>query len=303
MKVLVLGAHGMLGSMVCDVLEAEGDLELTSTARGPFQGAGGSRRGLVRLDAETASAGDLEAAMAGCDWAINCIGIIKPYIHDDQAAEVERAIRVNALFPHALAKAASSTGCRVIQIATDCVYSGQKGAYIETEPHDALDVYGKTKSLGECRGPGVHHIRCSIIGPEQKDRRSLLEWFLGHPKGATLSGYTNHLWNGLTTLHFARICLGIMRSGVALPPLAHVLPSNTLSKGELLLAIGRSFGRGDLQIELKAVTEPVNRSLGTLNPALNWGLWASAGYPEPPSLGTMIDELAHHVAAFKGSNP
>ena len=66
-------------------------------------------------------------------------------------------------------------GARVLQIATDCVYSGAQGAYVETDLHDALDVYGKTKSLGECQEPNVYHLRCSIIGPEPKDFKFLIE--------------------------------------------------------------------------------------------------------------------------------
>ena len=95
----------------------------------------------------------------------HAIGVIKPYIRDDDAAAVERALRVNGLFPHILARAAERSGCRVLQIATDCVYAGTIGNYREAAPHDALDVYGKTKSLGEVNSAAVHHLRCSIIGP------------------------------------------------------------------------------------------------------------------------------------------
>ena len=129
MNVTVLGASGMLGSMVVDVLAREPGLAVTATVRderlipGVRKGAGPVA--WKRLDAESGTVDDLRALLGGADWVVNAIGVIKPLIHDDRAGEVERAIRVNALFPHLLAQAIASTSCRVLQIATDCVYSGQ----------------------------------------------------------------------------------------------------------------------------------------------------------------------------------
>src|SRR5262249_51893972 len=158
----------------------------------------------------------------------------KPYIRDDNAAEVERAVDVNASFPHRLARAAEQTGTRVIQIATDCVYSGTRGQYIEANEHDARDVDGKTKSLGEVNSPAVHHLRCSIIGPELKGHASLLDWFTRQPRGASVRGFLNHRWNGVTTLQYGRICRGIIRQQMALPRLIHVVPADVVSKADLL---------------------------------------------------------------------
>jgi dTDP-4-dehydrorhamnose reductase len=97
------------------------------------------------LDASECDIQAIQKVINGAEWVINCIGVIKPYIHDDNAAEIERALRVNAVFPHLLAHAASECDARVLQIATDCVYSGEKGNYGELDKHDVLDVYGKTK--------------------------------------------------------------------------------------------------------------------------------------------------------------
>ena len=101
----------------------------------------------------------------------------------------------------------------MIQIATDCVYSGKTGGYNEDSLHDALDAYGKTKSLGEVRSSTFLNIRSSIIGPEINHKVLLLEWFLKQPKGAVLNGFSNHLWNGVTTLQFAELCLTIIKKG------------------------------------------------------------------------------------------
>ena len=213
MKVVVLGASGMLGWVVLRELAADESLDVFASVRDE-SGAALARRvapGVAcrALDAEDVTVEALSDALDAASWAINAIGVIKPYIKEDEAASVERALRVNALFPHRLARAAERTGCRVLQIATDCVYSGARGDYRESDAHDALDVYGKTKSLGEVHSPMVHHLRCSIIGPELQHHMSLLDWFLGQPEGASLQGFVNHRWNGVTTLHFARLCRAI----------------------------------------------------------------------------------------------
>lgn len=293
MRVAILGASGMLGSMMLDMLGETGEFDLVGTLResSTDELLHGAR--LKYLDASSPSKEELARVLDGCAWAINCIGVIKHHIQDRQRETTERAIRVNALFPHLLAEAAGVAGCQVLQIATDCVYSGAKGAYLESDPHDAWDAYGKSKSLGEVAAPWMHHLRCSIIGPEiGRDRRSLLEWFLSHSAGKEVMGYTNHLWNGVTTLHFARVCQGILRENMALPHLTHFIPADVLPKGELLECIRTAFDRQDIQVNPKPAAQAVDRSLATADPALNRRLWSAAGYSEPPTLSWMIEELA-----------
>jgi dTDP-4-dehydrorhamnose reductase len=294
MKVVVLGASGMLGSTVARVLGAVPELELSVTCRAPVDLRHSDLHELEArtLDVCTCSGNELVEVLKGADWAINCIGLIKPYIHDGNPAESEAALRINALFPHLLTAVAERTGCRILQIATDCVYSGQKGAYTETDPHDAWDVYGKTKSLGEVASPWMHHLRCSIIGPEFKSRLSLLEWFLGQGRGATVKGYTNHRWNGITTLHFARLCQGVITGATIPPGLCHVLPAEALSKAQLLGLMAEAFGRRDINIQPLPAAESIDRTLDTTRPDLNLALWGAAGYASPPGLGQMLEELA-----------
>jgi len=301
MKVLILGASGMLGTMVLEVLGQDDQLEIAATWQSLTEAQVPAGVRCHRLDAATATIQDLTAILEGADWAVNCIGVIKHHIHDGQSEEVQQAIRVNGLFPHLLARSAAATNCRILQIATDCVYSGAKGKYLESDSHDPLDVYGKTKSLGEVRSPGFHNLRCSIIGPERKDKRSLLEWFLSHAKGARVIGYLNHYWNGVTTLQFAKICRGIIHSSAAIPGLAHVVPGDILSKGALLQAIAASYGRQDLEIDIRPVPQAIDRSLATADPRLNLALWQAAGYPEPPDLAAMVEELAQFSQSLKAN--
>jgi len=250
------------------------------------------------MDADQASVSTLLELLDGAQWVINCIGITKPYIREDRPAETERAIRINALFPHHLADAARIGGFQVLQIATDCVFSGMRRNYVEHDQHDALDIYGKTKSLGEVRSEGMHHLRVSIVGPEPLRHAFLLDWFLNQAIGNSVKGFTNHEWNGVTTLHFARICHGVIRRGLTCGHLHHVVPSDVVSKAELLRCFARSYGRPDMTIFRTEAETAVNRTLAASNPTFNRQLWEAAGYPQPPTVAQMIDELSEFDGRF-----
>jgi len=295
-RIVILGGSGMLGSMVVDWFRRDRSLSVVATARSQevmrsFQHMSEEVEWRL-LNADQASVPNLLELLGEAQWVINCIGITKPYIREDRPAETERAIQINALFPHRLAEAASVAGFQVLQIATDCVYSGTKGNYVERDQHDALDVYGKTKSLGEVRSEGIHHLRVSIIGPEPLRHVFLLDWFLAQSAGQSVKGFTNHEWNGITTLHFARLCHGIIRRRLVCGYLQHVLPSGVVSKAELLRCFARSYHRSDITILPKEAEIAVNRTLATSSPSFNGQLWDAAGYRQPPTVAQMIDELA-----------
>jgi dTDP-4-dehydrorhamnose reductase len=283
MRVVVLGASGMLGSMLVRVLAAERDLDVVASTRASF-------------DAETSDDRALDALLDGAAWAINAIGVIKSYIHDTNAAEVERAIAVNARFPHRLARAAERHGASVLQIATDCVYAGTRGAYVETDAHDALDVYGKTKSLGEVPAPNVHRLRTSIIGPEPAHFVSLLEWFRRQPKGATVNGFVNHHWNGVTTLQFARVALALVRGRATMAGMQHLIPADTITKHDLLMVFRDVFDRRDLTIRRMNAADAIDRTLSTIDPVTSGALWNAAGYAAPPTIADMVRELGAWLA-------
>lgn len=294
-KIIVLGGTGMLGSMVTDLLSRESGLKIFSSSRGAAAILLRDKIPGVEWTDFDAMSPDIDKALAAlplADWVINAIGITKPLVRDDNAFEVERAICVNSLFPHRLAAWAEKRNARIIQIATDCVWSGQKGAYSEVDAHDALDVYGKTKSLGEVHSPAVSHLRCSIIGPEPKENKFLIEWFRRQPKNAAVRGFLDHRWNGVTTLQFARLCLGMIRENLKLPRLIHVVPDGTISKADLLACFAEAYGRTDLRIDRVESGKVVDRTLGTVNSEANTKLWTSAGYTAAPSVPSQILELS-----------
>lgn len=288
-KVIILGCTGMLGSMLLRMFAGKNNLDVKATYRNVNALASLKRRypsiDYSQLDVEKASLRRIVVALEGAEWVVNAIGLIKPYIHDDNPDEINRAIRVNALFPHTLSKAVQETGSHVLQIATDCVYSGQKGQYRENDPHDCQDVYGKTKSLGEVFESHYYHLRCSIIGPEVQGHYSLLDWLLKHQQGAHINGFINHRWNGITTLQFARICLGIITNRrFSLSHVQHVVPADSISKADLLRLIAKEYKRDDLTVRNVQAPFSIDRTLSTHNTALNRKLWQMAGYDNPPTM-------------------
>ncbi len=228
------------------------------------------------------------------DYVINCVGITKPYCHDNNAGEVENATYINSIFPHRLAREAQKRGFRVIQIATDCVYSGTKGNYTEADVHDALDAYGKTKSLGEVHTPRMLHIRSSIIGPERYHKAFLLEWFLAQPEGGKVNGFDHHRWNGITTLQFAELCGAIVKGNnfdeiVACSNVHHFIPNNTVSKYELLCIFNTTFEKR-LTVEKQTNDQVINRTLTS-----RFDMLAKI-YP-PRSMEEAIRELKEFIIA------
>jgi dTDP-4-dehydrorhamnose reductase len=224
------------------------------------------------------------------DWIVNCIGVIKPHINEASYASTLNAIRINSIFPHMIAEAIEGKRTKVIQIATDCVFSGKLGMYTENNFHDALDVYGKTKSLGEVNSPNFMHIRASIIGPEYGRSTSLLEWFLGQGKAAEVNGFTDHLWNGVTTHHFAKIALAISETGLFESGIKHVIPGNIVTKAELLETFKEVYNRADIKVNHVESSNRIDRTLSTENLGFSNNVWAAAGYPAAPSVEEMVRE-------------
>jgi len=300
MKIAVLGASGMLGSQVLKEIRSRSQLEVIASYRtqqrlSASAAHDGSNRTIV-LDASSTSVEQLKKQIGDCDWWINCIGVIKPYIHDDVPSEVASAITTNGVFSARLAQAADETRTRLIQIATDCVWDGVAGEYSEQAHHNATDVYGKSKSIGEVRSEYSHYLRCSIIGRQAGSGVSLLDWFLGQPAGATVNGFQNHHWNGVTTLQFAKICCGIIEQDMSPKFMQHLIPADHVSKYELLQLFADSFNRTDIQVRPFMADPAINRVLTTLDMANNLRLWQVGGYDSPPTIAESVAELAGALA-------
>ena len=257
MKILILGATGMLGHKLMQVLSKKCHVA-------------GTLRGDARIVAEIPFFSEMDLLgntladeittireaieRSNPDVIINCIGIVKQL---PEAQDPLKSIAINALFPHQLAQLCREKNIRLIHMSTDCVFSGKKGCYAEDDPSDADDLYGRTKFLGEVKYPGCLTVRTSIIGRELGTSHGLVEWFLGQ-EGKAVPGYTNAIFSGLTTNALAGI-LGDIIAGY--PDLSGVVQvaSRPISKYDLLVLLKKVYG---MHIDVRPNTDVTNnRSL------------------------------------------
>jgi dTDP-4-dehydrorhamnose reductase len=171
------------------------------------------------------------------DVVINCIGLIK---QTSMAKNPIASITTNALLPHRMAILCKELGIRMIHFSTDCVYSGKKGMYVESDPSDADDLYGRTKYLGEVAYPNTLTLRTSIIGCELRGYLGLMEWFLRQKE--TIKGFKKAIYTGFTTDELSRIVLNYIISRTDLSGVYHV-SSEPISKYDLLMLVKEAFGR------------------------------------------------------------
>jgi dTDP-4-dehydrorhamnose reductase len=285
-KILVLGSTGMLGRMVSEYFSQFPEYELFQTFRSI------QNNKLVNNHKFNAMTDSLELLIEKLkpDYLINCIGIIKPEINERNQSSINRAININTYFPIKLSKYAKKHNFKYVQIGTDCVFSGLVGNYQETSFQDAADVYGKTKIAGEIFDSSKYLLRSSIVGPETGQGKSLLNWFLSQNQ-QTVNGFIDHKWNGITTLNFAKIVHGMIKSSKFINNLQHITPQDEVSKYDLLLYFNKYF-QANVTIESVDSNNPVNRTLSTINPELNQQLWNIAGYRSVPTIEENIKELA-----------
>lgn len=190
------------------------------------------------------------------DYIINCAGIIKPYAAQNSI----QTLFINGILPHILSQLYKE---KLIHITTDCVFSGITHApYTEASLHSPTDLYGISKSMGEPQTSLV--LRTSIIGPEISGYVSLLEW-TKKQKGKEVKGYSNHLWNGLTTKELAKNISKIMdsKSGFLKMGTYH-LYSSDISKYEILQKLNEKYHL-EMNIQ-KTETYPIDRRLRSIFP-------------------------------------
>jgi dTDP-4-dehydrorhamnose reductase len=289
MKLLVVGGSGMLGHKMFQTLGARFE-DTWCTIRGrrsdalyapyPFLHGPKVIEGVEVMDLEA-----LERLIEEhrFDAVVNCIGVIK---QRDDATVAIPSITINSLMPHRLAALAGRWGGRVIHFSTDCVFSGRRGDYSEDDESDALDLYGKSKFLGEVGAPNALTLRTSIVGRELHHHHSLLDWFLSQ-QGKTIRGFQRHWWSGVTTNHLADLVGTILAEHPSLRGLYQV-SSGKISKYDLLLRFRDAYGVDvDIQPDDAAF---LDRSL------TGHRLREAIGY-EPPSWDAMLGQLvADHTS-------
>ncbi|MCJ7610348.1 SDR family oxidoreductase, partial [Candidatus Bathyarchaeota archaeon] len=215
---------------------------------------------------------------------INCVGVVKQL---PAAKDALLSIAINALFPHQLAQLCRAAGSRLIHISTDCVFSGCKGNYSESDVADAEDLYGRTKLLGEVTHDGCLTLRTSMIGRELGAPHGLVEWFLSQ-KGKAIHGYRCAIFSGFTTIALAEIIAQITTDHPDMQGVWHVASEPT-SKFDLLSLLKEKYAL-NIQIEPDD-TVATDRSL-------NADRFARATGFVPPSWADMIEQMCQDATQY-----
>lgn len=256
MRILVLGASGMLGNAMLRVMSAQDGWIVYGSLRSnnPALQALAPRAHLL----QGIHADQLDSLVAAFTQSlpqvvINCVGLVKQMTSADDPLE---AIPINALLPHRLAKLCELAQARLVHISTDCVFSGNKGKYSESDMPDAEDLYGRSKLLGEVSYRHAITLRTSIIGHELGRDHGLIGWFLSQQ--GRVKGYTEAIFSGLPTCELARVVRDYVIPNTDIHGLYHVA-AEPISKHDLLQMVNREYGKA-LQIERDEKVK-INRSL------------------------------------------
>jgi len=241
-RVLILGITGMLGYTLYRYLGNREEFEVFGTCRNSNFG----KRNLSQNEKDNiisdVTAENLDSIIRAVAKSkptiiINCIGLIKQLA---SAKNPLLAISINALLPHRIVALCKAVNIRLIHFSTDCVFSGSKGNYNEDDTPDAVDLYGRTKLLGEIIGPNVLTIRTSIIGHELSSAISLIDWFLSQT--GPVHGYATAIYSGFPTIEMARILADFIIPNNSLNGLYHVA-SEPISKLDLLRLVAKHYGK------------------------------------------------------------
>lgn len=241
MKILILGASGMLGNAMMRVMAESGEHDVWGTARAGavkrhFPAQLGERI-LAGVDVENADVLARVFAEVRPEVVINCIGLVKQLTEADDPL---MALPINAMLPHRLARLCDLIGARLVHVSTDCVFNGAKGGYRESDPSDAEDLYGKSKFLGEVAYPHTITLRTSIIGHELASAHGLVGWFL--EQEGSVKGYRRAIFSGLPTVELSRIVRDAVLPRPDLFGLYHVAAA-PITKYELLKLVAGAWGK------------------------------------------------------------
>lgn len=259
MKIAVLGISGMLGNAVYRALSANPELSVFGTARGDgariFFSTELNEKIVTGVDVENQDSLIKAFGIIRPDVVINCVGLVKQLA---DANDPLQAVPINTLLPHRLAALCKAAGARLIHISTDCVFSGGKGNYLESDFPDAHDLYGRSKLLGEVDYPNAITLRTSIIGRELSGQRSLIGWFLSQQ--GIVHGYTGAIFSGLPTVELARVIKDYVLPHPNLHGLYHVA-TKPINKYDLLMLVADIYGKDTKIIPSDKLT--IDRSLNS----------------------------------------
>jgi len=284
MRILILGGNGMLGHQLFKHLSKEHEVKVT-----------------LRQDLSEYEKFNLffkEDTFAGIDVRltdqllevfekfqphaiVNTVGIIKQRLSSKESIP---SLEINSLFPHRLSLLCKAVGARMIHLSTDCIFSGKKGNYREEDLSDAIDLYGKSKYLGELNEQHCLTFRTSMIGRELSRKKNLLEWFIA--QRGSIKGFKNAVFSGFTTQELSRIIEMILMQYPTGSGIYHV-SSDPISKYDLLSLIKKR-----LQLPIKIIPDEsfvCDRSLDSSRFRQEFNYY-------PPTWEQMVEELCEDIS-------
>lgn len=288
MKILIFGGGGMLGHKFVQILQK--NFDVWTSIRDDYKKY--EKFGIFEKNKiiEGFNVLNLELIQKTVkkvkpDVVINAVGIIKQL---PSSKNVINTLSTNSIFPHQLAEICLKNNCYLINISTDCVFNGKKGNYIEEDVSNAIDLYGRSKSLGEVTSERCVTLRTSIIGRELFTKHSLVEWFLSN-QGNRIKGFVNAIYSGFPTIILADIISQLLKNKIFLEGLYHV-SSNSINKFELLKLLKNAF---KMDVEIESFEEfKIDRSLNSDKFRKQTGF-------EPQSWEEMIDIMANDKTPYQ----
>lgn len=275
-KVFIFGATGMLGRYMSSYLKQFDQLDIVKVTR-------------KEIDALKVTVEDIleffninNVSISTKCVVINCMGVIPQSKNVNDISNFSY-FRINSIFPNLLATVCDKLCVKYIHITTDCVFSGNRGIYSETDDHDETNNYGVSKSLGEL-GINATVIRTSIIGEELKNKYSLLEWVRTHTH-TEINGYTNHYWNGVTCLQLSKIIANIILYKQYWIGVRHIFSPSPVSKYELVCMINEIYKLNNT-VHKFSTEQKIDKTLKSIyNTCVSF---------EIPELKTQITELQQY---------
>lgn len=289
MRVLIFGGDGMLGHRLLRHFSAGHETRVTLHRRlGDYSRFGLFDRGNAYDETDVRDSGHVAAVVSDFrpGAVINATGVVK---QRPEAHEPDISNEVNAVFPRRLAQLCRTHAARLVHLSTDCVFSGEKGNYTESDRPDPVDLYGQTKLQGEVDAPGAITLRTSMVGQELSRKNGLVEWFLAQ-EGGTIKGYRKAIFSGFTTAELSRLIERL----VTRHPDAHGLyhaSSAPISKLELLAGLNRRLKLGVTIVPDDSVV--CDRNLDSTR-------FRKAFVYSPPTWDFMLDELAADIVKGTG---
>jgi len=271
-RVLVLGSTGMLGHQVVNYFLQFDDYEVIDISfRSKF------RDETIILDVTHKQLFKETITEIKPNYIVNCIGVLIGGANSN----ISNAIYINSYLPHQLKDVAKNINAKLVHISTDCVFSGKKGNYVETDKRDGKDTYAKTKALGEVIDDSNVTLRTSIIGPELKTNgEGLFHWFMNQ-KG-TINGFKKALWSGVTTLELAHAIKWSIENDIT--GLYHITNNKSLSKNDLL-NLFKKYTKKDVEI-IAVDGKEVNKSFLDTRAEINYII---------PDYNLMIKEMIEFI--------